>query len=70
MREWPSERQISRESLMKTIENLTVSNEQLLNENNTLRDTVAIKNKTIAVLREHLRLAKEAIDGPQSKSAV
>ena len=35
-------------------------------ENNTLRDTVAIKDKTIAILREHLRLAKgESIDGTQ-----
>ena len=50
---------ISREALMKVIENLTVSNEQLLIENNTLRETVVIKNKTIEILREHLILAKE-----------
>ena len=40
-REWPSERPISREALMKTIENLTVSNQELLTENNKLRGILA-----------------------------
>jgi hypothetical protein len=40
-REWPSEKPISREALMKTIENLTVSNQDLLTENDKLRGLLA-----------------------------
>jgi len=56
-REWPSERPISREALMKTIENLTVSNERLIRELDQWKTwgiiEIAVRNPNVASYMEH-----------------
>ena len=56
-REWPSERPISREALMKTIENLTVSNERLIRELDQWKTwgiiEIAVRNSNVMEYMRH-----------------